>query len=51
MCGEHEDWRHVLTCKSLEAELTRSDLWSKLRKIMDTWSLSEDMWIAMENGI
>jgi hypothetical protein len=19
MCGEHEDWRHVLTCKSLDA--------------------------------
>jgi hypothetical protein len=39
MCGDHEDWRHVLTCKSLDAELIRSDSWSKLRTHMDKWSL------------
>jgi hypothetical protein len=50
MCGHHEDWRHVLTCKSLDAELIRADSWSKLKKQMDKWSLSSDMWIAMENG-
>jgi hypothetical protein len=25
MCSGHEDWRHVLTCKSLDAELIRAD--------------------------
>jgi hypothetical protein len=30
--GRHEDWRHVLTCKSLDAELIREASWSKLRK-------------------
>jgi hypothetical protein len=35
MCGQHEDWKHVLTCKSLYAELIRADLWSKLKKQMD----------------
>jgi hypothetical protein len=51
MYGHHEDWRRVLTCKSLEAELIRAYSWSKLRKQMDKWSLSSDMWIAMENEV
>jgi hypothetical protein len=51
MCGYHEDWRHVLTCKSLDAELIRADSWSKLRKQMDKWCLPSAMWIAMENGV
>jgi hypothetical protein len=51
MCGEHENWRHVLTFKSLDAELIRADSWSKLRKMMGKLSLSADMWTAMENGI
>jgi hypothetical protein len=51
MCGHHEDWRHVLTCKSMDAELVRADSWSKLRKQMDSWSLPSDMWITMENGV
>jgi hypothetical protein len=51
MCRQHEDWRHVLTCKSLDAEMIRADSWSKLRKQMDKWSLSSDMWIAMESGV
>jgi hypothetical protein len=50
MCGQHEDWRHVLTCKSLDAEMIRGYSWSKLKKQMDKWSLSSDMWIAMESG-
>jgi hypothetical protein len=50
-CGNHEDWRHVLTCKSLDAELIREQSWSKLGKLMDKWSLSYDMWMAMENGV
>jgi hypothetical protein len=36
---------------SHDATLIRADSWSKLRKMMDTRSLSADMWIAMENGI
>jgi hypothetical protein len=49
MCGHNEDWRRVLTCKSLDAELIRSDSWSKLKKQMDKWSLPSDMCIAVEN--
>jgi hypothetical protein len=51
MCGHHKDWRHVLTCKSLDAELIRGDSWSKLKKKMDKWRLPPYMWIAMENGV
>jgi hypothetical protein len=51
VCGDHEDWWHVLTCKALDAELIRADSWKKLRKMMDKWSLSSDMWIATENGV
>jgi hypothetical protein len=50
-CGQHENWRHVLTCKSLDAELIRSDLWSKLNKQIDKWSLTSDMYISMESGV
>jgi hypothetical protein len=49
--GDHEDWRHVLTCKSLDAKLIGVDSWKQLRKMMDKWSLSSDMWIAIENGV
>jgi hypothetical protein len=51
MCGHHEDWRHVITCKSLDAELIITDSWIKLKNQMDKWSLPSDMWIAMENGV
>jgi hypothetical protein len=51
MCEHHEDWRHVLTCKSLDAELIGSDSWSKLNNQMDKWSLPSDMWNAMESGV
>jgi hypothetical protein len=40
MCGQHEDWRHVLTCKSLDVEMIRADSWIKLKNKMDKWSLS-----------
>jgi hypothetical protein len=49
MCGDNEDWRHVLTCKSLIAELIRVESWSKLRKAMDKWGISQDMWLTIEN--
>jgi hypothetical protein len=51
MCGQHEDWRRVKTCKSLDAELVRADSWSKLKKQMCKWSFPSDMWIAMESGV
>jgi hypothetical protein len=51
MCGDSEDWRHVLTCKSLDVELISADSLRKLRKMMDKWSLSSAMWITMENGV
>jgi hypothetical protein len=51
MCGDNEDWRQVITCKSLDDELIRADSWSKLRKTMEKWGMSKDMWIAIENGV
>jgi hypothetical protein len=50
-CGQYEDWRHVLTCKSLDAELISADSWSKLKKQMEKWSLPPDMWITIESGV
>jgi hypothetical protein len=51
MCGQHEYWKHILTCKSLDAEMIIADSWIKLKKKMDKWSLSSDMCIAMESGV
>jgi hypothetical protein len=51
MCGDNEDWRHVITCKSLDAELIRADYWSKLRKMIEKWGMSKDMRVAIENGV
>jgi hypothetical protein len=28
-----------------------ADSWSKLKKQMDKWSLTSDMWIAMDSGM
>jgi hypothetical protein len=39
MCGHHEYWRHVPTCKSLDAKLIRAYSWNKLKKQMDKWIL------------
>jgi hypothetical protein len=51
MCGDNEYWIHIITCKSLDAELIRADSWRKLRKMMEKWGKSKDMWIAIENGV
>jgi hypothetical protein len=33
MCGDvHEDWRHIITCKSLDASLHRTESWTKVKK-------------------
>jgi hypothetical protein len=38
MCNcETEDWRHVLTCGSINASLHRAASWGKLRKSMERW--------------
>jgi hypothetical protein len=51
MRGDNEEWRHVITCKSLDAELIRADSWIKLRKMMKKWGMSKDVLIAIENGV
>jgi hypothetical protein len=51
MRGDNEDWRHVITCKSLDAELIRADSWSKLRKGIEKWGMSQVMWLTIDNGV
>jgi hypothetical protein len=51
MCGDNEDWRHVITCKSLDAELIIADSWIKFRKVIEKWGISQDIWIAIENRL
>jgi hypothetical protein len=52
MCGDaHEDWRHIITCKSLDASLHRTESWTKLKKSMIAWRIPPDFWIAIEKGI
>jgi hypothetical protein len=51
MCGDNEDWRDVLSCKWLDAELIQADSSSKLRKGMEKWGMSQDMWFIIENGV
>jgi hypothetical protein len=33
--SQYEDWRHVMSCQSIDAELLRADSWSKLKKAME----------------
>jgi hypothetical protein len=52
MCGEaHEDWRHIITCKSLDASLHRMESWTKVKKAMKSWKSPPDFWIGIEKGI
>jgi hypothetical protein len=52
MCNfEIEDWRHVLTCGSLDASLHRAASWVKLRKSMERWYLPHDFWTTIDKGI
>jgi hypothetical protein len=51
MFVDNEDWRHIITCKSLDAELIRADSWSKPRQVMEKWGMSQDMCIAIDNGV
>jgi hypothetical protein len=52
MCGDvHEDWRHIITCKSLDARLDRTESWTKVKKAMKAWRIPLEFWIAIEKGI
>jgi hypothetical protein len=52
MCGDaHEDWRHIITCKSLDASLHRTESWTKVKKAMKVWKTPPTFWIAIEKGI
>jgi hypothetical protein len=52
MCKcEIEDWRHVITCGSLDASLHRKSSWRKLKKAMERWHLPPDFWTTIKKGI
>jgi hypothetical protein len=52
MCGDaHEDWRHVITCKSLDASLHRTESWTKVKKAMKVWRIPPYFWISIEKVI
>jgi hypothetical protein len=52
MCNcETEDWRHLLTCGSIDASIHRAVSWGKLRKSMDRWHLPQDFWMTIEKGV
>jgi hypothetical protein len=52
MCGDAgEDWRHIITCKSLDASLHRTESWTKVKKAMKAWRIPIYFWIAIEKGI
>jgi hypothetical protein len=52
MCGDaHEDWRYIITCKSLDASLHRTESWTKVKRAMKAWRILPDFWIAIEKGI
>jgi hypothetical protein len=46
--SQYEDWRHVISCQSIDAELLRADSWSKLKKAMDKWKIPNDVWTAIQ---
>jgi hypothetical protein len=49
MCNcEIEDWRHIITCGSLDSSLHRASSWEKLRKSMERWHLLPDFWTTIE---
>jgi hypothetical protein len=52
MCNcEAEDWRHVLTCVSIDASLHRAASWENIRKSMERWHLPPYFWTMIEKGI
>jgi hypothetical protein len=52
MCvNAQEDWRHVISCKALDANLNRADSWEKVKKAMTIWKLPPDFWTVSQKGI
>jgi hypothetical protein len=52
MCNcETEEWRHVLTCRSIDASLHRSASWGELRKSIERWHLRQDFSTMIEKGV
>jgi hypothetical protein len=52
MCNcETEDWRHVLTCGSIDASIHIAVSWGKLRKSMDRWHLPQYFGTTIEKGV
>jgi hypothetical protein len=52
MCGEtHEGWRHMITCKSLDMSLYRTEPWTKVQKVIIAWKIPADFRPAIEKGI
>jgi hypothetical protein len=52
MCREEkEDWRHVMTCRSLDASLYRTDSWEKVNKDMAIWQIQNDFWTVLQKGL
>jgi hypothetical protein len=46
-----QDWRHIITCKSVDPILHRIELRTKVKKTMKVWRIPPDFWIAIEKGI
>jgi hypothetical protein len=52
LCQEtKEDWRHILSCPSLDADYHRAASGQKVKKDMQMWRLPADFWTAIEKGI
>jgi hypothetical protein len=52
LCQEtKEDWRHILSCPSLDVDNHRDASWKKVRKDMQMWRLPANFWTVIEKGI
>jgi hypothetical protein len=52
LCQEtKEDWRHIISCPSLDTDYHRAALWQKVKNDMQMWCLPADFWTAIEKGI
>jgi hypothetical protein len=49
--SQYEDWRHMMPCQSIDAELLRADSWRKLKKAMDKWKIPNDVWTDIQKGM
>jgi hypothetical protein len=52
MCGNvQEDWRYIISCRALYADLNRANSWEQVKKAMTIWKLPPDFWMATQKGI